>query len=285
MPDYLEPVEDGLVMRESGAWVTEKLDYLKRYIEIFEKSMRNIWPRRNFVDLFAGPGKCYDRKSGAIYLGSPIIALTTQYPFTNYFFVDYEPENISALRERCGASHLLGAIKFFADDGNQVVNEIVTDIRESDRKEKSNSLNLAFLDPDGLDLNWNTVATLASVPKMDLIIHYPVMGLKRMLEVATKRDEHAIDLFFGDKEWRTIYGKSKDASVVEQELLLHYKQKLENLGYKEVVQKEPTVADPAIKNTRQGLLYRLLFASKNPLGDKFWKEVTKRNMYGQRKLF
>jgi len=284
MKNFLGPVEDGFSMRASGPWAAKKLDYLKRYIEIFEISMRKKWPRRNFVDLFSGPGKCRT-DSGTIFLGSPLIALTTTFPFTDYFFADIDSASISALEERCKALPLFDRIRFLAEDSNKAVARVISEIQTLDRLRKSPSLNLAFLDPEGLELEWKTVAALASVQKMDLIIHYPVMGLKRNLANASKEDEHQLDLFFGDKEWRTIYTKAGEVSVVERELLIHYKRKLQMLGYTEVKQDEETENEPAIKNTKGGLLYRLLFASKNPLGDKFWKEVIKRDVHGQRRLF
>jgi hypothetical protein len=75
MGTYLQPQDDGLPTRESGSWVVEKLDYLKRYIDVFETSMRDkLWRRRHYIDLFAGPGKCSVPK-GAVYLGSPLLAL------------------------------------------------------------------------------------------------------------------------------------------------------------------------------------------------------------------
>ena len=36
-----------------------------------------------------------------------------------------------------------------------------------------------------------------------------------------------------------------------------------------------------MKNKKNAPLYRLLFASKNPLGVKFWREVTKVDADGQ----
>jgi len=36
-------------MREAGAWAKEKLDYLKRYIDVFETSMRQKWSIRKEV--------------------------------------------------------------------------------------------------------------------------------------------------------------------------------------------------------------------------------------------
>ncbi len=52
MHSYMQPQEDGLPMRSSGPWVAEKLDYLERYINIFETSMRdtlNLFPRSIFI--------------------------------------------------------------------------------------------------------------------------------------------------------------------------------------------------------------------------------------------
>lgn len=39
MKAYLQPQDDGRLLQQSGEWVAEKLDYLERYIAIFENSM------------------------------------------------------------------------------------------------------------------------------------------------------------------------------------------------------------------------------------------------------
>ena len=54
---YLDPQDDGLPMRPAGIWAPRKLDYLERYIGIFETSMRQKFPTRHYIDLLAGPGK------------------------------------------------------------------------------------------------------------------------------------------------------------------------------------------------------------------------------------
>jgi hypothetical protein len=46
MHPYLEPEDDGLTMRPAGSWAADKLDYLARYINVFETSMRNKWTVR-----------------------------------------------------------------------------------------------------------------------------------------------------------------------------------------------------------------------------------------------
>lgn len=280
MQAYLEPRDDGLFMREAGTWAREKLDYLKRYIDVFEIAMRKKWPVRCYVDLFAGPGKNVDRDSGDILLGSPLIALTATCPFTGYFFTDLSDKHTKTLRQRCTASPHSQRVQIWTGDCNDLVNEIVAQIKKDDWR----SLNLAFLDPAGIDLYWKTVETLAQLNRMDLVIHYPQMGLGRaMPQVFESADESKVDLFFGGREWREIYGEWKGRTGLHRRLIDHYKEKLRSLGYVEVLQGDEP--EPLIRNEkRRAPLYRLIFASKHRLGHNFWRDVTSRDVYGQRRL-
>ena len=294
MHPYLRPEDDGLPMRQSGSWVAEKLDYLERYINIFEISMRNKpWRKRHYIDLFAGPGKCVVSNTGTVYLGSTLLALTTKYPFTDYFFIDLDSDNIATLQQRCSVSPMHNRIQYFDQDCNLVVQNIIEQIVSVDRKhipDKWSSLNLAFLDPDGLELRWETVATLAKPYSMDLIIHYPQGGLNRYMGQAFKEEkETAVDFFFGGTEWRKIYEQWKNKQTqfgIHRLLMDLYKEKLQDLGYKEALRDDEIGDEPLMRNAEKNApLYRLLFASKNPLGHDFWREVNRRNVHGQMRLF
>ncbi len=134
MEKYLLPEDDGLPARPFGKWVAEKLYYLKRYIYMFETSMRERpWRGRNYIDLFAGSGKCYVAETGEFHLGSPLLALTTEHPFTNYFFADSDSDNITILRKRCSASPLSANVQYFVGDSNIKVQEIVNKIASIDQ--------------------------------------------------------------------------------------------------------------------------------------------------------
>lgn len=294
MQAYLQPQDDSLLMRPFGSWVVEKLDYLERYINIFVTSMRDKpWRGTHYFDLFAGPGKCYASETKAVYLGSPLIALKASHPFTGYFFVDLESDNIAALEQRCSASPVCDRVQCFVGDSNIMVQEIVKHISTIDREfipGRWPSLNLAFLDPQGLDLHWNTVASLAKLNRMDLIIHYPQMGLGRSMSQAFKAKEQTkVDLFFGGTEWRDIYQdwRSRRSRLGIHRLLIDfYKERLQDLGYTEVLRDDQVGDEPLIRNAmRRAPLYRLLFASKHPLGHDFWHKVTRRDVYGQTRLF
>lgn len=293
MHSYLQPQDDGLPTRPSGSWVAEKLDYLERYINIFETSMHGKpWRKRHYIDLFAGSGKCFVPETRSVYLGSPLLALTTRHPFTDYFFVDLDSDNIATLQQRCSISSVYDRVKCIVGNSNLVVREIVEHILDIDRERtpgKWSSLNLAFLDPDGLELQWETVATLAQPYRMDLIIHYPQGGLNRYMGKASKKDEQTVvDLFFGCTEWRKIYDKYRAKQTpfgIHRLLMDHYKERLQDLGYEEVFRDDEIGDEPLMRNAKKRApLYRLLFASKHPLGHRFWQQVTRRNVYGQTRL-
>jgi three-Cys-motif partner protein len=293
MEVYLQPQDDGLPMRESGQWVAEKLDYLERYIAIFENSMfSKPWRARHYIDLFAGPGKCVVPERATTYPGSPLLALTTAHPFTGYFFVDLDSDNIAALKQRCSASPHFDRVRFAVGDSNRVVREIVDHIKAIDSQRLSgkwSSLNLAFLDPAGIDLEWATVAALAEPFTMDLIIHYPQGGLNRSMGRAYRSARPTkVDLFFGGPEWRDIYAGSvgRPSGCDHRPLMDLYKQKLQALGYQEVFRDDEIGDEPLMRNAEKNApLYRLLLASKHPLGHKFWIAVTRRDVHGQELLF
>jgi three-Cys-motif partner protein len=192
--DYLTDVNDGLEMRETGPWVSDKYYYLHRYVHIFETSMRNIWANRTYIDLFSGPGKCRDEKTNKISLGSPLIALTTKYPFTRYYFVDINEAFISSLITRCSNSAINDRVVTYIGDSNEIVDKIIEQIKPVP------GLNLALLDPQGFELKWTTILKLASVSRMDLIIYYPQMGINREMpnEIDIK-GETKIDFFLGEQ--------------------------------------------------------------------------------------
>jgi len=234
--DYLLPQDDGLPARTFGPWVVEKLDYLTRYINIFETSMHNKpWRKRFYIDLFAGSGKCRSSEQGPIHLGSPRISLKTTCPFTDYVFVDSDPSNIETLKRRCDTSPLRERIQYQVGDGNVLVKEIIKQFQCEDQeflRGQWSSLNLAFLDPDGLELQWRTVATLATPGRTDLIVHYSQMGLNRnMLHFFKSAEDTLVDRFFGDRDWRKTHKRyhDKEERFIHRRLMDHYKEKLQHL--------------------------------------------------------
>lgn len=281
----IESIEDGFLLRSSGgSWTYDKLYYLNAYLDRFIVSMRpQNWRSIHYIDLFSGPGKNL-LPDGHVLLGSPLLALSQKRPFDRYFFSDLEQANIDALRQRCtNYPDEYPKISFYTGDANQIVNQVVQIIQRVDKPitDKWSSLNLAFLDPEGLELHWTTVEKLAS-RRTDMIIYYPQMGITREAPIEIDQQPPTrIDLFFGDTGWRQIYQKHQrgEKPFLHRALLDYYKQKLMVFGYL-----YDPLPEPAFANSKDALLYRLLFVCKHPLGNKFWADVTRNLPDGQLRL-
>jgi len=95
---------DGLPVRESGPWAHGKLYYAGRYFTIFNGGMKKKWPRRGYIDLLAGPGRCAIEGTDEEFDGSPLIALATEPPFERAVFVESDPDLADALQQRTVAA-------------------------------------------------------------------------------------------------------------------------------------------------------------------------------------
>lgn len=90
--------EDGLPVRCVGGWSRNKHYYIERYIDIFHSGMGKKFPTINYIDLFAGPGKCRVKGTRELADGSPLIA--ARFGFSGYYLVDMNPDVIAALQKR-----------------------------------------------------------------------------------------------------------------------------------------------------------------------------------------
>lgn len=277
-------VDDGLYCRPSGVWAEEKLDYLRRYIEIFEFSMQKKWDVRNYIDILAGPGKNFIKEKKVYILGSPLIALTIDPPFSNYYFIEENKTCFDALSTRVNL--FSSSVKLYNADTNKIIDTVLSDLQ----KMEDSSLNLAFIDPEGLEVEWTTIEKLGRIKRMDLIFNYPQQALTRnMPQLSNSPPANKVDRYFGDTHWREIFSKWKsrnNLSGVHRELMEYYLSKLSQFGYSELKRDDEVLDEPLMRNSQKHApLYRLMFASKHPLGQDFWRKITSRDLHGQKRLF
>lgn len=273
----LTTTDDGLLLREVGDWSTEKLHYVARYMDIFTTSMREKWVLA-YADLFAGPGKSRIRDTGEVIKGSPLLALDLAYRFNKYVFVEADSELLKTLEERIAPYRDKVEIKSKEADCNAAAKTIVSLI-------PSDSLALAFIDPEGCDIHFATIKALAASRRVDLLMTFPMgMDVKRNVDEAARyggQDWTKYDYFFGSTTWRQTYLNalsSRGWKFAIQKTMEFYKNQLKQLGYIQVETSDEIV----IKSTRPNVpLYYLLFASKHPRGKDFWKKISARTPTGQ----
>jgi three-Cys-motif partner protein len=271
----LKNARDGLALRCVGDWAKEKYDYLRRYIDIFETSMKNKWRERNFIDLFAGPGICMTRGLEEEIPGSPMLGIQCPHPFTGYFFIDKNSVCIDSLKIRCRNTSLFDKIRFFEEDCNLVVKDITGQIHER-------SLNLAFIDPTGLDIGFLTIKKLTENKRIDVIINFPIgTSINRNWEKLISKEGSKLDEFMGSDGWRDYYKKTviQGDESIARALLSYYRKKLESIGYMSLRIGTEKLVRSSTKNLP---LYYLIFASKSRLGHEFWKKLGLVEPYGQR---
>jgi len=255
---------DGELAIKVGPWAKEKLIYIKGLCDIFNVGMKNLWPTRAYVDLFAGPGTCVVEKTGEEIPGSPIIALSCKTPFTHYFFNDIKPELTWALESRV-ASCSSANVEFLSEDCNSAVDVLLT-------KLPPDSLDFCFIDPLNWEINFNSIRKLTQNRKMDLAITFHIGSIKR---TAGNPPQELID-FFPDLNWKQEYEKVRAKGKSTGRVLLDaYEGGLRNIGYGEI-------RDYVLEKNQKGVpLYHLIFASKHPRGADFWEKITTRLGTGQ----
>lgn len=258
---------DGELVIKVGPWARDKLHYIRRYCYIFNVGMKDKWAIRTYIDLFAGPGRCFVETTKEEIEGSPLIALSCKVPFTHYFFNDIQPDAIKSLKTRV-ASYSSTAVEYFSKDCNLVMDELL-------QKLPSNSLDFCFIDLFNWEINFNSVGKLTEKRQMDLAVTFHVGSMKR---VAHNPPQELLD-FFPDPSWQQEYEKATETGRLKGRILLDaYERGLKNLGYSEI---KDYVLEVNKKNVP---LYYLMFASKHPRGADFWDKIAGRSEAGQLRM-
>ena len=263
---------DNLPVQCVGQWATDKHFYLQKYVEATRAvRARYLEPEgarpaggAAFVDLFAGPGRARVRETGEIIDGSPLVALGhDEAPFTHVILCELLEVNAQTLTQRTAQHRHRTSI--IVGDCNEVIDEVIAKI-------PPHGLNIALVDPFNLQpLCFDTLARLASVKRMDLVVHFPTNTIKRSLHAdGTKA---LLDRFLGTTSWRDLV-TLPDEVVRLIEVL---REQLGSLGYgTDAVRALP------VRNTQNVVMYHLVFASKHDRGDKIWNSIARGSPSGQR---
>jgi three-Cys-motif partner protein len=258
---------DGLPLQCVGAWSQDKHDYLQRYIDATRGPRARYLPPRGiggaaFVDLFAGPGlACVPGKRDPVE-GSPLIAMNhSGAPFSKLILCEIDEDNVTTLRKRTANAGSRTNIIF--GDCNARIDEIV-------RLIPSHGLNIALVDPFRPSaLLWETLRILGR----DFIIHFPTGPIKRNF---SKPGFHeTIDRIVGTPDWRSAVKSSEDVP----KLIDYLRSSLASIGYT-----GDSVRSLPVENSKDNVLYHLVFATKHELGNNIWQSVARITPRGDREF-
>ena len=232
--------------------------------------MKDKWDELHYIDLFAGAGIEKIRRNFRHKLawGSPLIAAGANYPFTRLHLVEKDSERYKALCKRTGLFPQPQPPQIIQGDANICVDEVIDNIPGG------RVLNLAFLDPYGLHLDFETIRKL-SRRRTDLIIFFPDhLDALRNWNIYRENPDSKLDRVLGTSQWREVFQNPRSDKWVEQ-LRKLYENQLRKLGYK-------FFEHERIHRAGKHFLYILIFCSKHDTGISLWQKVSETKPGGQR---
>ncbi len=171
---------------EAGPWTGLKLIALKNYIPPYLNILGDMF-RLAYIDLFAGPGLDRIGKYRRPIPGSPLIPLMIREAakgrmFKHLLLCEKDQELAEALRRRVD-QYLPSEVGRTIHQGD--ANDFV---RQLPRLLKAEGIghSLVFLDPEGLQWRWDSMAYLLENVTCDIIVNFPSTGI---LRISTKKDD------------------------------------------------------------------------------------------------
>jgi three-Cys-motif partner protein len=183
-----------------GDWTSLKLKALEGYLTAYSTALsKQTWCNRVYIDAFSGTGQCeITSASGQIQIdGSAKIALDTKPNFHSLYFIDKKMKHTKALQQLCN-NYPEQNTKVIYEDANIAIPQILNAI-------KSNERGVIFIDPYGMNFNWDTLSKVAK-SNFDVWYLFPLSGFFRnatVVEASLEQEkDDAITRLLGDKDWK-----------------------------------------------------------------------------------
>ena len=190
-----------------GKWSLEKLELLRKYLAGYVRVLtKQTWCRGyEYIDAFAGTGKPKTKDEQKYVDGSPRIALGLRPSFTQYHFIEQADWRVKKLEKLRGEFPDHG-IAIYHGDCNKILREQILPQLSFSSKKRA----IAFVDPFGMQFEWETVQYLAQTKTVEVLLNFPVMAIHRGVlrkhpEMISKASRERLDRFWGPKTGWWIY--------------------------------------------------------------------------------
>jgi three-Cys-motif partner protein len=194
------------------------VSYLAAYLRVMSKQAFHL----SYVDAFAGCGARIDaaeveapQTTLPLYtpapqpkVGTALEALRLKPGFHRYVFGDLNRRHLNALEARISearsAGEALPETFFFRVDANELVRQECEWLKGHKERRA-----VMFLDPYGMQVQWQALQTIANCPQIDLWLLLPTgIAINRLLP--WKREQHPrlaerLDAFYGSGDWRSVF--------------------------------------------------------------------------------
>jgi three-Cys-motif partner protein len=268
-----------------GSWTEDKLDRVRQYLVQYARIMRKKRYRFAYIDAFAGTGyrvseepdeeavslfpELFESETREFLDGSARIALQSEPRFNEYIFIE-------SRKGRC--EELASLRKDFADKAEDIIvvpNEANTYLRKlCAERDWSNNRALLFLDPYGMQVEWETLVAVAATQAIDLWLLFPLgVAVSRLLvRDGDIPDSWAarLDKIFGTHDWfEAFYVTETQPGLFREEPHTRRVADVERIGEYFVGRLGEIFAGVArnplaLRNSKKSPLFLLCFATANP---------------------
>ena len=274
-----------------GNWTEEKLKRLKKYLKAYATIMNKQNFRFAYIDAFAGTGYKEEKKNkidGQISLfqqndikeietyskGSAHIALEIKPEFDKYIFIEKSRKHFTELLKlKEEFKNKEKKIDLINTDANSWIID-----RCNNYKWQYNRAVL-FLDPYGMQVNWETIKAIANTEAIDLWYLFPFgIGVNRLLKKDAGKMpaswEAKLDSIFGTNEWKeAFYSETQETTLFGSETKTVKDTDFSKISKFVVKRLKSIFAGVAenpllLRNSKNNPLYLLCFASGSPRGAK-----------------
>lgn len=275
-----------------GLWTEKKLEAFSKYVWSYLTIMKKYpyW-KTIYFDGFAGSGTREKRTNRDLmqqlkiteeeertYKGAAERVLGLEnLGFDYYYFIDKNEESLNKLKQKLNEQFKNKNLEFRLGDANEQLNKLAKALQ--DNKYAA----LVFLDPFGMQIDWNSIANLKGT-RSDVWILVPTgVIVNRLLDKAGKLEfSDKLESFFGlpiaeiksffyeEKKIPTLFGEEEIITKVSkpiEKIANLYAQRMKTIW--EHVTEEPLV----LKNSNNVPIFHFVFASNNKNAKKIAKQI------------
>ncbi len=256
-------------------WTEIKLDIVQEYASAYARilSAQKSPPLKFiYIDAFAGAGIHISKRTGGYVPGSPLNALNVSPPFDEYHLIDLDGDKVDSLRS---LTQGIPNVRIYKGDCNQL---LLTDVFLRAKFENYRRA-LCLLDPYGLHLNWEVIATAGQMKSIDIFLNFPVEDMNRNVlwrnpERVDPKQVKRMTAFWGDDSWRDVaYDTSRNLFGLPEKLdndtiAEAFRERLQKVaGFNHVLTPIP------MRNSNNAVVYYLYFASQKPVASNIVRDI------------
>lgn len=256
------------------------VSYARAYLTILNKQP---WAKTIYFDGFAGSGLIDSDGSGELKKGTAlrILDLTDPKPFDIYYFVELDENYKNALEVNINSNYFGRNIHVVKEDCNNKLIKLADYL-----KSHKNFRALAFIDPYGMSVNWQSIASLNGLG-VDLWILVPTgLGVNRLLKKNGEIRQAWISklekfLGIGEKDILNHFYKAQTVNTLFGEEINIEKEKNTIIKIGELYRKKMNevfkyVSDSFIlRNSHNAIMYHFMMATNNASALKIANDVIK----------